>query len=373
VKRIPSLDGIRALSITDVIGGHLIACLNTRHELIPLLAGRIQGFQGVFIFFVISGYLITTLLLREYDRHATIRFGRFYYRRFFRIVPPLYAYILIAAVVIAPCLGMHADLREVFTSLTFTRNLYFHPHQVIFEHFWSLSIEEQFYLLWPLTLLAVLRRKGRAGATRLALWLIVLSPVYRLLTFPLIHVQLVRIFVNWLLPGHLDSLMFGCWAALAEGTPAFEKLYSRITRFVWALPILFFVVSTGLMVRFGNFYYLSVGHTVDGIAVVFSMLWAVRNAHSAVGRFLNWRPIVHIGVISYGLYIWQNAFVNDPNHTISGRFPLNLLIPIAAAEISWRTIERASLHLRDRWEPHVFPPAPRPASAPSTLEPATES
>jgi peptidoglycan/LPS O-acetylase OafA/YrhL len=373
LKRIPSLDGIRAISIVTVVLGHLLASWRTRHNLNPTLAGMVQGYQGVFIFFVISGYLITTLLVREYDRRGTIRFGRFYYRRFFRIVPPLYAYILIAVLFIGPGIGIHAELREVLTSLTFTRNLDFHPHQLLFEHFWSLSIEEQFYLLWPLTLLAILRWKGRKGASQFALCLIILSPLYRLATFAFIPFQPFRIFINWLLPGHLDSLMFGCWAALAEGSPSFETLYKRITRYAWALPVWVFVISTSLIIRFGNFYYLSLGHTLDGIAVVFGILWAIRNTHSPAYRFLNWRPVVHLGVISYSLYIWQNCFVNDLNRTFSGHFPWNVLFALAAAECSWQTVERASLFLRDRWEPRLFPPDQNPTAVSGKLETVAES
>jgi peptidoglycan/LPS O-acetylase OafA/YrhL len=354
VKRIPSLDGLRAISITNVVVAHLLASLSMGGRLSPAIAGMVQGFQGVFVFFVISGYLITTLLLREYERAGTLRLGRFYYRRFFRIVPPLYAYILIAALWLGPALGIHAERREILTALTFTRNLDFHPHQFLFEHFWSLSIEEQFYIVWPLTLLAVLRRRGRAAAGRIAVALIVLSAVYRLAVFALIPFQPFRIFVNWLLPGHLDSLMFGCWAALAQGSPRFEALYRRITRWPWLLPLWAFVGSTALMDRFGNMYYLSLGHTLDGIAVTFGMLWAIRNADSAAGRVLNSRPLVHLGVLSYSLYIWQNSFVNPHNHTLSGRFPWNILCPLLAAQCSWMTVERASLWLRDRWEPRLF-------------------
>ena len=376
MKRIPSLDGIRAISITVVILGHLVNSLRARDHINPVLdnlLNLVNGTQGVFIFFVISGYLITTLLVREYDKRGTIRLGRFYYRRFFRIFPPLYTYILIAAVFIGPWVGMHAEPREVLTSLTFARNLDFHPHQFLFDHFWSVSIEEQFYLVWPLTLLVILHRKGRKRASQFAICLIVLAPVYRLLSYPLIHFQPFRHFVDLFLPGQMDILMFGSWAALAEGTPSFEALYNRITRFAWALPVWFFGVSTFLISRFGNFYDLSLGCTLDGLAVIFAILWAIRNADSLAYRILNWRPIVHLGVISYSLYIWQNCFVNAENRTFSGYFPWNLLCALAAAECSWRTVERASLFLRDRWEPRLFPADQQPTAASNKLETVAES
>lgn len=353
MKRIPSLDGFRAISIAVVILGHLLNGRRNRFELHAFGWNFLDGGLGVFIFFVISGYLITTLLLREYDKNGSISLKRFYFRRFFRIVPPLYAYILFV-VLIGPLAGLRAEPKEVLVALTFTRNLDFHAHQFMFEHFWSLCIEEQFYLLWPLALLLALHWKGRKGATRLAIALIILAPIFRVATYPLIHSQPFRHFIDGLLPGHMDALMFGCWASLAEKTPKFELLYKRVTRFVWFLPIWFFGVSEYLTIRIGNEYSLSIGQTLDGIAVVFMILWATRNADSIAGRILNWRPVVHIGVISYSIYIWQTWFLHPANHTVVAQLPWNLLCILAAAEFSWHVIERASRWMRDRWEPVLF-------------------
>lgn len=349
MKRIPSLDGLRAVSISFVIASHLLLTAHTRDGLSSRWAKWIDGGNGVFIFFVISGYLITKLLMREFDRKQDISLRRFYFRRFFRIVPPLYLYILFV-VVSVPLSGIHTDTRSVLTAMTFTRNLDLHARGFEFEHFWSLCIEEQFYLLWPVCLLLALRRKGRTGAIRVTILLILLAPAYRLATFPLIHNQPLRHYVDGLLPGYMDSLMFGCWAALAEGRRTFERLYAGVARFVWFLPIWFLGISQWLFVRFGNEYRLSIGQTFNGLAIVVMLLWVVRNSDSFAGKILNWPPIVHYGVISYSVYIWQTYFLHVGNDTRFGRIPVNLLCIFICAEFSWQTVERLSRWVRDRLE-----------------------
>jgi peptidoglycan/LPS O-acetylase OafA/YrhL len=355
LKRISSLDGFRAISIIIVVLGHLLDDERVRFHQHFVYQGYVNGGLGVFIFFVISGYLITSLLLRDFDKSGSLYLGRFYYRRFFRIVPPLYAYILFVAVV-GPFVNLRPDVRNIMTALTFTRNLDYHSRQFMFEHFWSLCIEEQFYLLWPVTLLITLHHKGRRGAANLAVALIILAPLFRLATFPLIHNPPFRRFVDGFLPGHMDALMFGCWAALAEGSRGFEILYRRITSLVWFLPIWFFGISQFLGLHFGSKYGLSIRQSLDGIAVLFMILWATRNPDSVVGRLLNWRPIIHIGVISYSIYIWQTWFLHPQNHTVFATLPWSLLFILTVSELSWCTVERASYYLRDKWEPIIFKP-----------------
>ncbi|HEX4311213.1 MAG TPA: acyltransferase [Acidobacteriaceae bacterium] len=343
------MDGYRALSIFLVIANHSWQEGEVRYGWHSVWGNFLDGGVGVFIFFVISGYLITKLLLNEHDRYGKFSLRRFYYRRFFRIGPPLYAYILFIAIT-GSLTGLHADKRELFTALTFTRNLDFHSHEFMFGHFWSLCIEEQFYLLWPIALLLALRWSGRAGATRLAVLLLVIAPVFRLATFPLVHDQPFRARIDGLLPGHMDALMFGCWACLAEGSAKFENLYQRVNNFAWLPPLWFFGISAILRVMFGNKYTLSMGYTLDGLCLVFMLLWSIRNSQTKLGRLLNWRPIAHIGVISYSVYIWQTYFLHPQNPIPLARFPWNLICILGIAELSWQTVERLSRLMRDRGE-----------------------
>lgn len=365
LKRIPSIDGLRAISIFFVIVGHLAPSIRQHHHfgafgnLMWELFGN--GFLGVSIFFVISGYLITTLLLREYDRTATISLSDFYFRRTFRIFPPLYAYILFIAIT-AHWTGLAAPTSEILVALTFTRNLIFHPHIWQFEHFWSLCIEEQFYLLWPLLLIWALKKGGKALASKIAVALIVIAPILRVASFFLIHQQETRHDILSTLPCLMDALMFGCLMALTQGTPVFEAIYQKAARVIWIFPIFVWTVSNLVSWHLKNYYTLPIGITLDGISISLFLIWCARNAQSAVGKFLNWAPIVHIGVVSYSIYIWQTFFLHPNNTTLMGRFPLNLVFILLAAEISWFTIERWSRTVRDALEPLFFRERSRIAS-----------
>src|SRR5665213_2363630 len=147
--RLPGLDGLRALSILLVILLHTIQRRSVTHA-VPFVAYVFSnGGMGVLIFFVISGYLITTLLLREREKTGSISLKRFYIRRAFRIFPPLYTYIAFIAVLGAASRLAGVNAREIITGLTLTRNYAHGVYLWAFEHFWSLCIEEQFYLLWP--------------------------------------------------------------------------------------------------------------------------------------------------------------------------------------------------------------------------------
>ena len=353
MKRIPSIDGFRAFSIALVIAGHIFNRIGGRTHVNPWWRLIGNGGYGVFIFFVISGYLITTLLLREHEKSSSINLARFYYRRTFRIIPPLYFYIAFVALS-ASLSGLHPYSREVLTALTFTRNLDFKSHQFMFEHFWSLCIEEQFYLLWPVLLLLTLTRKGKSSAENLALVLIVCAPIFRLATFVLINNQLKRHFIYMMLPAQMDALMFGCWAALGQQQIRWESIYHRAEKFVWILPVWFLLISNYLRIRLGPSYFLTVGQTLDGFCVVFFLIWCIRNPKSSAGRLLNWGPIVHIGLISYSIYIWQTWFLHPDNPTRLATLPWSLLFILGAAEFSWHVIERFSRVARDRWEPFFF-------------------
>lgn len=141
MKRIPSLDGLRAISILFVVFGHLGGTRNAP-EIITFLE-RYANF-GVRVFFIISGYLITTLLLREHAKTSTISLREFYIRRVYRIFSAAYAFAIVALVVFAS----QMRFRDVLTALTYTVNYNSSPPWPI-GHLWSLAVEEQFYILWP--------------------------------------------------------------------------------------------------------------------------------------------------------------------------------------------------------------------------------
>ncbi|MEO6981925.1 MAG: acyltransferase [Edaphobacter sp.] len=351
LARIPSLDGLRALSIFLVMALHTLQRFDVDHTASPIWYGIFSGDTGVFIFFVISGYLITRLLLNEHQKRGSISLRGFYLRRAMRILPPLYVYV--AVLLILGWAGrLVIDKLDIISALFFFHN-YASRSMWMLEHFWSLSIEEQFYLIWPCILLYCLRRPGLPGrliASRIALAVVVLSPIIRIVSFRM-HNPYIRDGYGFHM--RADSLMFGCVLALLEGTPLFERIYHFATK-IWWMPPAVIILSSYLSARFQNYWKLPLGYTLSGIAIAFFLLWCVRNPASVVGRLLNARLIAHIGVLSYSMYLWQTLFIHDGNASIFGPhlklmtiFPFNWLAIFVVAELSYHLVEQPSLRLRN--------------------------
>ena len=360
LRRIPSLDGLRALSIVLVMSLHTVQRYGAEHPKHPpglLWSVVFNGSLGVYIFFVISGYLITRLLLHERQTRGGISMSGFYLKRAFRILPPLYVYVGVLALLSAA--GRLALTRwDIVSALFFFHNYAIGSTCWAIEHFWSLSVEEQFYLIWPVILILCLRLQGRRGndrAAAIAVAAIVLSPLVRILSFRT-HEALLHDSAGFHM--HADALMFGCAAALLEGTARFERVYRAVTR-VWWLPVVGLAIGSYLEMRFQNYWNFPFGETYTGLLLAFFLLWTVRNADSLLGRALNAPVITHIGVLSYSIYLWQTLFLHHLNGSVFtsaawpsaawlGRFPLNWIAIVAVAEISYRVVEQPSLRLRNR-------------------------
>ncbi|HTW48589.1 MAG TPA: acyltransferase [Acidobacteriaceae bacterium] len=357
VSRIPSLDGLRALSILMVMLLHSLQKLSQTHHVAKAWYVAGNGGLGVFIFFVISGYLITTLLLREFDRSGRISLRRFYFRRALRILPPVYVYI--AVIVMLALAG-----KFVLTRLNIVSAMFFFANDVrrpwAMDHLWSLAIEEQFYLLWPSVLLLCLRRGGRATAARFALLVIVCCPFLRIAGYEFFG-RGHRMLIESSLFSRADSLMFGSFVALGAGTPKFERLFARANRVWWLFPIVLFLVSSPLEALYGTHWTNPVGSSLNGVCVGFLLLWVIRNHTSWVGRCLNWGPVVKIGVLSYSLYIWQQLFLNSSSpevfgHSILDQVPVCFVFLAGAAAFSYYLIETPSLRWRSRIEARFAAP-----------------
>ena len=352
-RRIPSLDGLRAVSISLVLLGHASGT-------VPLLAAHdsIHRFLesgarlGVAVFFVISGFIITNLLLRESAATGRIHLARFYARRALRIWPPFYLYLLILAV--ASALGLNLfHPREWLASALFVWN-YADDANWWLGHSWSLAVEEQFYLLWPAALILAGRRKSIGLATIL----IAVCPLIRIGCYCLFPNQ--RHQIEFWFHTRMDSLMFGCLLALVAGTNGYQKLAAAFAKVRGPLlaTIFVLVISPLLAGSLREIYNVSIRFTLEGAAIALAIDWLVRHPDSAAGRFLNSRWVVHIGLISYSLYLWQQPFLTPENTTPLGRPPLNLICAFLLAEASYWLVERSFNHFRTRLRS-----APNPAQA----------
>jgi len=356
-RRIPSLDGLRAISILLVILQHSFQRFQGTHQINKYWGVLCNGFMGVYIFFVISGFLITTLLVNEYDRSGRIVLGRFYFRRVLRIFPPLYFYLAIVAILSFMDL-LHMTRLDFLATALFFRNYSAGANLWALEHTWSLSVEEQFYLLWPLVLLLCLRHapkaSGRINAARVALWVIAICPLIRVLTSLLGNSFILH--GNYaMFHSRADALMFGCAIALLIGTPTFERFYGYVAKVWWLFPLAL-VLSSGLETRYLNYWDFSIGYSLDGLCIAVLLLWCVRNPDTWVGRLLNCALVRHIGVLSYSIYIWQTFFLHHNSRQVFGgdtvfnSLPTSWFFILVAAELSYWLVERPSLLLRSRIE-----------------------
>lgn len=343
--RIPSLDGFRAISILMVLYGHLDGTRNCPKAAFGVLGRRMGdlGNLGVLVFFVISGFLITTLLMGEHAKTGTISLKQFYLRRVLRIFPAFY--VLILALLLATWLGwVELTGRDFAFAMTYTVNYYpDHPWQI--GHLWSLSIEEQFYLLWPMALLVLRERR----ALVLAIAAIFAAPLLRAaIREYAFHVNPGTPLAGMsIFPAMFDYIATGCALALLRPWLLTQPWYLRVTASRWlllAVPLIFLINRLD-----GYTLVMLLGAPVLNVCVALLIESCTRHDRTLAGRFLNWKPVVAFGVLSYSLYLWQQPFLNRHSDAWVNAFPQNLVFAFAAAFLSYFVVERAFLGLRNRF------------------------
>lgn len=339
LRNIPSLDGLRAISVSLVILAHVNGELAQRAPIVPYWVYVFWGTVGVQMFFIISGFLITHLLMKELNATGRISLKHFYFRRAFRIFPPFYAYLAVAF--IATVLGVFpGELKSFVIAASYTWN-YLGRGSELLLHTWSLSLEEQFYLLWPLALIKL----GTERSLRLAVWVILLSPFSRIATYFLWPSH--RAGLIGMLHTGLDSIMFGCLLALVWRSDRFNQFIRPFIRgWVAALAAIFVLIINPIVGQYlRGSYDFTVGLSLGALCLFLILIYAIRAPASPFGWLLNTRVLRHLGVISYGIYLWQEMMTRF--HHI---FPWSVPATLACAEISYWVIERPSFRLRDRLE-----------------------
>jgi len=337
--RIPSLDGLRAVSILLVVAGHSID--GDRYPRLFDLVGHL-GNLGVRMFFLISGFLITTLLLKEFDATEQISLRSFYLRRALRIFPAFYVFV--ATVYILGRMGVVTLLPgDMLHALTYTMN-YHLKRAWYLNHIWSLSVEEQFYLIWPMTLLLA----GPSRAVRIAASAVMVVPLIRTLMYfgPSANpTAMTRYF-----QAVADALASGCLLAFFYNFLGTIKGYIRATASTSFLivPMILMVLS-GMSYKISHSLFWILGQTIANIGIFLLLDRCVRFPSDWVGDILNWYPLRLIGMWSYSIYLWQELFLNpyEPSR-MSFRFPINIVCVFAASIASYYLVEQQFLKLKPR-------------------------
>jgi len=360
--RLPSLDGIRAVCIALVLGAHGAQSIGFPERWKSAASYIVNGPLGVTVFFVLSGFLITFLLVREEIARGGISLRAFYARRALRILPVYFAYVA-ALVMLSRTTAVDFSACEWATTLTFTKN--FACGQWVDGHLWSLSVEEQFYVLWPFALARLPRLHRR--------WIVVaglvVAPICRTLFFlnGWYDLEMYSLMTN------VDALLVGAAAgiALADDRPVLRSILqwrpglvrAAAVALIWTLMVLdHFVRGVNGIVAFSG--------TATALAAAYLIASYASMPGGPVFTALNWRPIRYVGVLSYSLYIWQQPFLNATNSygfaaaPLVLQFPFNIAAAFAAAALSYHALEKPLLSLRSGLRPRAdSPPSPRRRAA----------
>ncbi len=340
-RRIPGLDGLRALSIIGVIISHVQRSPGfPQREWISAILDH--GNLGVTVFFVLSGYLITTLLLKEEAKNSRISLPGFYVRRSVRILTPAYAYLAVICLLTAVHV-LHVRRSSVGWAAMFLGN--YHVGSPETGHFWSLGVEEQFYLLWPLMLI-VLPRRARLP---FAAVLLALCPAWKWYNYQFrsAGINLGRFDLN------CDGLLAGCCLALARTYPRLIRICRHRLLQHWSTVLLATIVIVIGCVRYSdNISWFAVTEMPIPLCIAIIVNFVIEGHRTQFDKFLNAEPVMWIGRLSFSLYLWQQLFCfHRPRETIVGHFPLNIVFTFAAAIASYYLIELPALRLRDRNRP----------------------
>ena len=348
-----TLDGWRAIAILAVILDHGSGYF-LQNRFPGVFAITRVGPNGVSLFFAISGFLICSRLLEEYERIGRISLSGFYIRRAARILPPAMAYLAFVGLLGTAGLILVSP-REWLSSIFFFRN--YLPPSLIHPgwggytvHYWSLAVEEHFYLLWP----ALLVFSGPKRARWVAAGLAIIVACWR--TWDFQH-HLVNRYLPDLLFGsrtdvRLDGLLMGCVLALFLVNHDWKQRFIRLMQpWLWVACVLGYV---SLQLYYRRHYYTLLESTLLAVIVASTVL----QPQTLIGRFLELGWIRWIGRLSYSLYLWQQLFLLPEGKyplSLLQRFPTNCVLLFLVATLSYKFVERPMISIGHRLAPPLTP------------------
>jgi len=347
---LPALDGLRAVAVFTVVASHSDFHL------------RIPGDLGVSAFFVLSGFLITRLLVREREKTGEVSIRRFYARRTMRIFPAYYAFLLFSYAIDARA-GQRWNTEMLANALTYTVNYFnafnHHPTTSI-AHAWSLAVEEQFYLLWPLAFVILAARGRRALVTGVGLAALT-AVAWRSLLFLGVHVDTAYVYNAF--DTRLDNLAVGCLLALAVDYGGVVAAAGMVAKRSW-FPIVTLALLLVSRLALPASYHYSVGFTVDALLVAVLITQLLQLYRSRLWSWLEWRSVRYLGTISYPIYLYHQWGASVGRHVAGDApafaFAAGVMATVALATGSYYVIERPFLKLKARYAPeiraHTSPP-----------------
>lgn len=348
-SNIPGLDGLRAVSILLVMLSH------------SGLQNIVPGVFGVTIFFFISGFLITSLLIEEHKATKTVSIKRFYLRRILRLYPPLLVYIIVISAVWA-AQGFSVDFIGLLGALFYFANYLYAiwpEHVVVYgAHLWSLSVEEHFYLFFPLLFVLGI------GRNKIALCLLILAAtVARVIAT---HFGATETYTTVATECRYDTILTGCLVSIMVNSPGNARLMRFAVHPIVVIVALCVILST-FVIR-DSMFRQTFRFTIQNIALVPLVLSAVFTPrYLTVKAILNWKPVKWIGVLSYSLYLWHYALFDLAKAGLDRapgvvQYGVGWLLAFCAALAIYLLVERPMFRLRrlagSRAHENIANPAP---------------
>ena len=359
-RHVPPLDGLRTLGMIFVLVYHI-----AKTEDLPLLPG---GFVGIDLFFVLSGFLITSLLLREHAETGRIRLRDFYVRRVWRLYPALVLVCAVTAVafVFPGPFGLEpASPLESLVALTYGMSwwsgLEIPGGPYLLGLTWSLSVEEHFYALWPLALLALLRRGWRTGAILVAA---VLANAYSAALY-YAGADINRLY--YMPDTRIAQILTGCALAALMHRP---HTLDRVRAATGAVPAGIVVAGIAVLLLFGSRYqgwYWGGGMQVVGVGAAILVAHLVLHERTVLSRTLGWRPVAVVGTWTYGIYLWHLPLIRLAQPVLGETLLVAVgavLASIVIAAASYYLVEQPLLKRRSL-RPAPLRRAPRPVAGPA--------
>lgn len=332
--KIKGLDGLRGIAIVFVMISHTVLWPYLGIESRKIMA-LMNGHVGVSIFFVLSGFLITLLLMRERDATGSIDIAAFIKRRALRIFPVYYLAIFFLICMDATGKANIPNCAYPY-ALTYAVNFIDKEcDHLTISHFWSLSVEEHFYIFWPFIFLL-----GR----RFSLVIAATVAVACVLVGVSLYSEVVNRYPNrWTFPAMLPILV-GCITAILHKAPAIKKLFTDSTMSnIMLVAILAGLVSPAF----------AKSDVIWLAAMSLLMLYIYYRQDSFVVRILEFKPLALIGLISYGLYVWQGVFTGNGPYRSGSVFPpeiyTGLWLTFIIAPLSYVFFERPIMSFKKRY------------------------
>jgi peptidoglycan/LPS O-acetylase OafA/YrhL len=340
----PHLDGLRALAILGILFEHFD---------LPLPAMFRCGPLCVRFFFILTGYFITQSLWRvrgeldEPSNEGYLPLGRYYLARLLRTGPPFYLSLLLGAI-----FGIEEVRTNFFWLATFQANHYiawlgYWPSSI--SHYWSLAVQEQFYFLWPLVVLTLPRRWFVPTMTAF----IIFGLGFRIACI-MTNANTITRWVTLL--GCIDSFAVGALIAYLKQSKVLETMW-RSKALLFAMPLVAcacFYLGRALMTLPEGNVWLALTESVDAIFLAWVLAAALTGMKPRYARWLSWAPLVYLGKISYGIYVYHVFIIvlvsplllpygMSEDHNVFGRIAILLGITLVVSSLSWHWIEQPFL------------------------------